>query len=110
MVAYAVWRGWGSYVRSKRQHKNNIYARVKDKQGTQEFDPVTWQHEHIQKVLVFECEDGIIRDYEVHDDIWDWTEPGDDGMLTYQGELFVSFENRRPRHDVDKVYKTLTRG
>lgn len=72
-------------------------------------NPMTWQPEFTQKVLVFECEDGALRDYEVHDDIWDWVEIGDDGMLTYQGDLFIRFESRRPRHDMEKVYRNLTR-
>jgi hypothetical protein len=108
-VGYALWRGWGPYIRSKRQSRLSVQARVQKKQGRHEFDPVNWQPEYTQKVLVFECEDGVVRDYEVHDDIWDWVEVGDDGILNYQGDLFVGFDARRPRHDVDKVYKTLTR-
>ena len=110
VVGYALWRGWGPYLRSKKQGKTSVPARVAGKQGRQEFDPVHWQHEFTQKVLVFECEDGVTRDYEVHDDIWDWVEVGDDGVLTFQGDLFVEFESRRPKHDLDKLYKNLTRG
>jgi len=109
VVIYAIRRGWGPYFRSKRQPKIKLYAKIKSKPGRQEVDPVNWQLEFTQKVLVFECEDGVDRDYEVHDDIWDWVEVGDDGDLTFQGDLFVGFEPRRPRHDMDKLYKKYTR-
>lgn len=108
-VGYALWKGWGPWVRSKKQRKISLSAVVRNKQGTHEFDPVNWRPEYIQKVLIFECEDGVMRDYEVHDDIWDWLEIGDDGILTFQGDLFVRFDARRPRHDLDKLYKNLTR-
>lgn len=109
IVIHAIWRGWGPYIRSKRQKKARVNAKIKGKLGREEFNPVTWQSELMQKVLVFECEDGVDREYEVHDDIWDWVEIGDDGVLVYQGDLFVDFEPRRPRHDPDKVYRKLTR-
>lgn len=109
LVGYVVWRGWGPYLRSKRQQKSRVAARVKSKQGRTEFDPVNWGTQITQKVLVFECEDGTERDYEVRDDLFDWVEVGDDGVLVYQGDLFVEFEARRPRHDPDRLYKKLTR-
>ncbi len=92
-VGYAIWRGWGPFVRSKRQRKVSLQARIADKRGSHEFDPVNWRQEFTQKVLVFECEDGVARDYEVHDDVWDWVEVGDEGVLTYQGELFVTSQS-----------------
>lgn len=109
VIIYSISRGWGPYIRSKRQNKVAVPARIKAKQGMQEMNPLTWQMEFLQKVLVFECEDGVDRDYEVHDDVFDWVEVGDDGVLVYQGDLFVRFEARRPRHDMDSVYKRLTR-
>lgn len=109
LICYAMWRGWGPWVRSKRQRKEAVQAKVAKKQGRHEFDPISWQAEYTQKVLVFECEDGVERDYEVHDDIWDWVEIGDDGILTFQGHIFVRFDARRPRHDLEKLYNTLTR-
>lgn len=109
VVIYALRRGWGPYVHSKRQAKMRVEARVKAKQGRQEMHPLTWEPEYVQKVLLFECEDGVDRDYEVHDDVYDWVEEGDDGVLVYQGALFVDFEARRPRHDLGKIYKRLTR-
>lgn len=109
-LVYVVWRGWGPFIRSKRQRKTSVDAIVCSKQGREDYDPINWQVELVQKVLVFECDDGVKRDYEVHDDIWDWVEVGDDGILTYQGDLFVEFDSRRPRHDLDKLYKNLTRG
>lgn len=63
----------------------------------------------MRKVLVFECEDGIDREYDVPDSVWDLCEPGEDGVLEYQGELFVEFHARRPHHDMNKAYRRLTR-
>ena len=108
-VVYVMWRGWGPYIRSKRQPKTRVRARIANKQGRHEFNPVDWQPELTQKVLVFECDDGVIRDYEVPDAAFDFVDIGDDGDLVYQGELFVRFESRRPTHDLDKEYKRLTR-
>jgi len=109
VLIHALVRGWGPYVRSKRRKKTEVRARIKAKAGDHDFDPLNWRMEMTRKVLIFECEDGIERDYDVHDDVWDWVEEGDDGVLTYQGHLFVGFEARRARHDPDKVYKRLTR-
>lgn len=109
VVIVVLKRGWGPYFRSKRQPVTRVNAIIRGKQGKQEVNPLTWQPEITQKVLVFGCDDGVQRDYEVHDDIWDWVETGDDGVLVYQGDLFVRFEARRPRHDMDKVYSNLTR-
>lgn len=108
-VIYAMCRGWGPLLRNKRQKKVRVDAKIKAKQGRHEFNPLTWQPEIIQKVLLFECADGIDRDYDVHDDVFDWVEVGDDGVLVYQGDLFCAFEARRPRHDLDKMYENLTR-
>ena len=109
VVIYAMMKGWGPYVRSKRQTKTRVRARVRDKLGSQDLNPFEMRMEYVRKVLVFECEDGLERDYEVHDDIWDWTEVGDAGDLVYQGHLFVAFDSYRPRYDPDKLYKRLTR-
>jgi hypothetical protein len=109
VIIYSIWRGWGWYIRSKRQKKISIKAKIKNKQGKQEFNPVHWNVEYTQKVLIFECDDGIERHYEVHDSVWDWVEVGDDGTLTYQGDLFVDFDARRPRHNLDELYKRYTR-
>ncbi len=109
VIIYAMMRGWGPYVRSKRQPKVRIKARVKNKAGADEFNPLEQKMEFIRKVLVFECEDGVDRDYDVHDDIWDWTEVGDQGELIYQGHLFVGFDSYRPRYDPRVIYQRLTR-
>lgn len=109
VVVYALYRGWGPVIRSRRQPVVRVGAKVKARQGSHDFNPTNWQVEYVQKVLVFECEDGVDRDYEVHDDIFDNVEVGDDGVLAYRGEVFVDFEARRPRHNVDDVYKRLTR-
>ena len=109
VVIYATMKGWGPYVRSKRQKKTTVRAVVRDKMGSQELDPFEMKMDWARKVLLFDCEDGVQRDYDVHDDIWDWVEAGDAGDLVYQGDLFVAFDSDRPRHDPDKLYKRLTR-
>ncbi|MCX8053292.1 MAG: hypothetical protein N3B12_05755, partial [Armatimonadetes bacterium] len=86
-----------------------IRDRVKHKLGSQELDPFEMRMDWARKILVFECEDGVDRDYEVHDDLWDWVEVGDAGELVYQGDLFVEFESYRPRHEPDKLMKRLMR-
>lgn len=108
-VIIAISRGLKPYLRNKRKRKERIEAKISAKQGRQEINPVTWQPEFTQKVLVFECMDGVERDFDVHDDVFDWVEEGDDGTLVYQGDLFVDFEARRPRHDLDKLHKQWTR-
>lgn len=109
VVAYALYRGWGPVIRSRRQPVVRVNAKVKARQGSHDFNPANWQVEYVQKVLVFECEDGVDRDYEVHDDLFDNVEVGDDGVLAYRGEMFVDFEARRPRYNVDDMFKRLTR-
>jgi len=109
VVIYATMKGWGPYVRSKRQKKTRVRARVGSKLGSQDLNMFEMRMEYVRKVLVFECEDGVERDYDVHDDIWDWVEIGDSGELVYQGHLFIDFDSYRPRHDPDKLYKRLTR-
>jgi hypothetical protein len=109
VVFYTIKKGWGPWLHSKRQKKQKIYAKIGAKQGRQEVNPYDMTLEFTQKVLVFDCDDGVKRVFEVHDDIWDWVEQGDDGELTYQGDLFVRFDARRPRHDHDKMFERLTR-
>ena len=109
VVIYAFWRGWAPYFRSKRNKIEKVHAKVKAKQGREEYNAMYMRHEITQRVLVFECEDGLERDYEVHDDVFDLVEVGDDGILVYQGHLYVDFEARRPRIDLDKLYSKYTR-
>lgn len=109
-LVHVFMRGWGSYIRSKKQKQIKVAAKITNKHGEQEMNPYNWNPEFTRKLLVFECEDGVLRDYDVHDDIWDFVEVGDDGTLIYQGDLFIGFESRRPRHNMDKIYKNLTRG
>lgn len=109
VVVYALYRGWGPVVRSRRHPITRIGARVRARQGVQDFNPASWELELIQKVLVFECDDGVVRDYEVPDAIFDRVEVGDDGVLVYRGEMFVDFEPHRPRQDADELFKRLTR-
>jgi hypothetical protein len=110
IIVYALVRGWGPYVRSKRQKPRKVRARVINKLGEQDMDPLEMRMEYTRKALVFGCEDGAELEFEVHDDVWDWVEIGDTGELTYQGHLFISFEADRPRWDADKVLRRLMRG
>lgn len=102
-------RAWGPYLRDKRLPKTSVQSAVRSKQGREEPNPYTGEQEMVQKLVTFGCEDGMDRTYEVHDDVWDWVEVGDDGVLTYQGDRFISFDARRPRVDLDKAYRKLTR-
>lgn len=106
---YIIRRGLGPYFRSKRQHRTKVPARVAQKIGVEDFHPVDWQIQTVRKVLIFECEDGVKRDYDVPDRVWDFSEEGEDGVLEYQGQLFVDFHSRRPRHDLNQAYERLTR-
>ena len=109
VVIYALRRGWGPYLRSKRRRKTRVRCSIKARENRQETDPLTQQPLFIHKVLIFQCEDGVDRDYEVHEDIFDWVEDGDEGTLVYQGDLFVDFEAARPRQDTEKLYQHWTR-
>ncbi len=106
-AAILIWRGWGPYIRSKRLRKTRVNARVSAKPGRQEINPLTLKQEFAEKALVFECEDGSKRCYDVHDDIWDWVEVGDEGVLIYQGHLFVGFEADSPRREMDEACRTM---
>lgn len=108
-LIWIIRRGLGPYFHSKRQPRTKVKARIKHKIGHEDFHPVHWQIDTVRKVLVFECEDGIDRDYDVPDHVWDFSEQGEDGVLEYQGELFVDFHARRPHHDMNKAYHRLTR-
>jgi len=108
-LAYIIRRGLGPYFHSKRQHHTKVKARVKHKIGHEDFHSVNWQIDTVRKVLVFECEDGIDRDYDVPDHVWDFSEQGEDGVLEYQGHLFVDFHARRPHHDMNEAHQRLTR-
>jgi len=110
VIGYAIWRGWGPYIRSKRSPKIKVGAVISGKSRPSEFNPLTGALDGLESTLIFDCEDGVIRDYNVHDDIFDLSEVGDDGVLTYQGDHFVVFDARRPRHDLDKLQKRLMRG
>ncbi len=105
---YLIRRGLGPYFHSKRQPRTKVQARVKHKIGHEDFHSLNWEYDTVRKILVFECEDGTDRDYDVPDSVWDFSKEGDDGVLEYQGELFVDFHARRPR-DMDREFRRLTR-
>ena len=109
-VIYAIRRAWKPYLESKREPKERIGAKIKQRVGLQEVNPLEWTPEMVEKSLVFECEDGVEREFSVPDRIIDRVEIGDDGTLVYQGELFIDFEAHRPRHDLDELYGQWTRG
>lgn len=109
IVIYAAWRGWGPYIKSKRQKKVRVQAKIKGKPAYHDFSPMHNEFQIVQKELVFECEDGVDREFNVSDHVFDWVDVGDDGILIYQGDLFVGFEARRPKIDTEKLYRDLTR-
>lgn len=108
-LIYIIRRGLGPYFHSKRQHRTKVRARIKHKIGHEDFHPVSWQIDIVRKILVFECEDGIDREYDVPDQVWDLSDQDEDGVLEYQGELFVDFDARRPHHDMKRTHERLTR-
>ncbi len=110
IVIYALVKGWGPYIRSRRQRLRRVRAQIIDKLGTQDIDPLEMRAEYVRKALLFACEDGERREFDVHDDVWDWVEIGDTGELVYQGHIFIGWEADRPRWDPDKMLKRLMRG
>lgn len=108
-LIYIIRRGLGPYFHSKRQRHTQVNAVIKHRIGQEDFHPVDWQIQTVRKILVFECEDGVDRDYDVPDQVWDLCKQGDDGVLEFQGHLFVDFHARRPRYDLNDVFGTLTR-
>lgn len=109
VLIWVIHRGLAPYFRSKRQGKISVKATIKSKVGHQGFHSVSWEDATVRKFMIFECEDGVERDYDVPDSVWDFTEQGDDGVLVYQGHLFVDFEARRPNLNLDKAYDRLLR-
>lgn len=109
VLFYIIRRGLGPYFRSKRETQTNIVAKIKGKIGHQGFHSLTWQDDVVRKILVFECADGVEREYDVPDSVWDYSEQGDDGVLAYQGHLFVGFQAYRPKHNLDKTLDRLMR-
>lgn len=109
VLFYIIRRGLGPYFRSKRETPTNVGAKIISKVGHQGFHSTTWQDGTVRKILVFECEDGVEREYDAPDSIWDFTEQGDTGILTFQGHLFVGFQADRPKHNFDKALDHLVR-
>jgi|LSQX01.1.fsa_nt_gb hypothetical protein len=109
VLFYIIKKGLGPYFKSKRQPKINIAAVIKHKIGHEDFHSLTWQTETVRKIIIFQCEDGVDREYDVPDEVWDWTEDGAEGTLTYQGHLFVDFQARRPMLNIDKAHERLIR-
>ncbi len=110
VLFYIIRRGLGPYFRSKRQPKVSVNAVVKQRIGHEGIDSTTWQANIIKKLIIFECEDGIEREYDnVADDIWDYAEQGTEGVLTYQGHFFVDFQTHRSWLNIDKAQERLMR-
>lgn len=106
---YIIRRGLGPYFRSKREEKVSVGATVTSKVDHQDFHSVSWQVDTVRRQMIFECEDGVERDYDVPDEVWHWTEEGSDGILVYQGHLFVDFQPRRPKLSLEKAHERLLR-
>lgn len=109
VVVHVFMRGWGPHIRSRKTAKVEVQAQIKTKHGRKEYCYATQKDEYVHKVLVFECEDGIERDYEVPDRVWDIAMEGDKGVLTYKGELFVDFNSGSAQEDLDAMFARLTR-
>ena len=109
VVAYSLWRGWAPFIKNKRQPKVRVPARVKIRADEHEFDPLVMQMGCVRKLMVFECEDGVDRAYDVHENVFDMFEESDRGVLTYQGDHFVSFEADSPKIEHDALQKKLMR-
>lgn len=110
VLFYIIRRGLGPYFRSKRQPKVCVNAVVKQKIGHEGVHSLSWQPEIIKKIIIFECDDGVEREYDdVPDDIWDYAEQGADGTLVYQGHFFIDFQARRSWLNIDKAHERLMR-
>lgn len=109
VLFYIIRRGLAPWFRSKREAPTCVNAKILSKIGHLGFHSLTWQDGTVRKYLIFECEDGIEREYDVPDSLWDFSEQGDDGILVYQGHLFVDFQADRPKHNLDKALDRLMR-
>ncbi len=113
-VGAMVWiirRGLLMHLHHKRQEKVSLRAKVKHKVDAQGFHGVDWQIGTVQHIIVFECEDGEERNFDVAEAVWDATEEGDTGTLTFQGPHVLDFHSHhhhRRRH-ADAAYERLTR-
>ena len=108
VIVYALRRGWGPYLKSRRCPKTRVQCRIAKKDPRQETDPFTGGPMYVHNILVFECDDGTCRDFEVHEEIYSCVEANDEGVLEYQGDLFVDFEPDKPRRDVGRIYRQRT--
>jgi len=106
---YIIRRGLGSYLHGKRQTRIGVNAAVKERIEHHGFHAIDWQMGTVRRIVVFECEDGEERDFDVPDDVWDWIEEGDAGELTFQGHHFIGFQCHQHKRHLDKTFKRLTR-
>ncbi len=108
-MTFIIRRGLILYLRQKRLDKISISAKVKCKVDQQGFHGVSWKIGSIRQVIVFECEDGIDRTFDVSEAIWNITEEGDKGTLTFQGTHAIEFCCHHHKRHLDDAYARLTR-
>lgn len=108
-MIYIIRRGVLTHLQHKRQDKISLRARVKDKIDHQGFHGVNWQLGTIQHTIVFECEDGEERHFDVTEAVWDAADEGDTGTLTFQGVQVIDFHCHHHKRHLDNAYERLTR-
>jgi len=108
-MVYIIRRGLLAHLHHKRQDKISLRAKVKHKLVQQGFHGVDWQIGSVAQAMVFECEDGEERQFDVTQAIWEITDEGDVGTLTFQGEHVLEFRSRHHKRHLDDTYERLTR-
>jgi len=106
---YIIRRGLLTHLQHKREDKTSLQARVKDKISRQGFHGVNWQIGTIQHLVVFECDDGVERTFDVSESLWDTVDEGDTGVLTFQGPRVLDFNTTSHASQADAAYERLTR-
>lgn len=107
MIRVAI-RGWGPHLHSKRQPKTRVNAKVKHKLTREDYSMLTGRIDIAQMILVFECQDGVDRRYDVSDDVFNSVDENDEGVLIYQGYLYEGFESHS-KLDIDESFEKMVR-
>lgn len=106
---YIVRRGLLAHLQHKREDKTSLQATVKEKIARQGFHGINWQIGTVQHLVVFECDDGAERTFDVSESVWDALEEGDTGVLTFQGPHVLDFHTTSHTSRADAAYERLTR-
>ncbi len=108
-VAITLKRGLEPWFKKRKMASERIYAVVKDKRTHEVFDHLQMENVPFETVIVFDCRDGVEREYNVHDKLFAYLEKGDDGELEYKDEDFVAFRSNKETRDLDDLYKKLVK-